>query len=180
MKRFENVMCLLELHPTLLEHSDVSWHSSLTSNQTHQLERVKKKGGIWELFLVLIIFHTQMLRMCVMLIVYLPGGSNIVLSLRNPFPNVAGLVGCSLRSEARHMVGNWGTTPNSPIPVLELIDMLVVQSHIMWSWLTANSYNWTSCLLFSSLLACFTVGPFVSAVYCCAFSFVSGHSYCTL
>ena len=151
---------------------------SLPIKPTSLKEFLKK--GIWELFLVLIIFHMQMHRMCVMLIVYLPGGSNIVLSLRNPFPNVAGLVSCSLRAEARHMVGNWGTTPNSPSPVLSLIDMLVVQSHIMWSWSTANSYNWTSCLLFSSLLACFTVGPFVSVVYCCAFSFVSGHSYCTL
>ena len=44
--------------------------------------------------------------MYVMLIVYLPGGSNIVLSLRNPFLNVAGLVSCSLRAEARYMVGN--------------------------------------------------------------------------
>ena len=26
----------------LLEYSDVIWHSSLTSNQTHQLERVQK------------------------------------------------------------------------------------------------------------------------------------------
>ena len=60
----------------LLEYSDVIWHSSLTSNQTHQLERVQK--GLWELFLVLIIFHMLMLWMCVMLIVYLPGGSNIV------------------------------------------------------------------------------------------------------
>ena len=28
----------------LLEYSDVIWHSSLTSNQTHQLERVKKRA----------------------------------------------------------------------------------------------------------------------------------------
>ena len=28
----------------LLEYSDVIWHSSLTSNQTHQLERVQKRA----------------------------------------------------------------------------------------------------------------------------------------
>ena len=28
----------------LLEYSDVIWHSSLTSNQTHQLERVPKRA----------------------------------------------------------------------------------------------------------------------------------------
>ena len=70
------------------------------------------------------------------------------------------------------MVGIWGTTPNSPSPVPALID---IQSHIMWSWSTANSHNWTSCFLFSSLLACFTVGPCFSVVYCCTFSLVSGH-----
>ena len=74
------------------------------------------------------------------------------------------------------MVGNWGTTPNSPSLVLALIDMLVVQSHIMWNWSTANAHNWTSCFLFSSLLACFTVWPCFSVVYCCTFSFVSGHT----
>ena len=73
------------------------------------------------------------------------------------------------------MVGNWGTTPNSPSLVLALIDMLVVQSHIMWRWSPANSHNWTSCFLFSPLLACFTVWPCFS-VYCCTFSFVSGHA----
>ena len=53
---------------------------------------------------------------------------------------------------------HWGTTPHAPSPVLVLIiDILVVQSHIMWSWSTANYHNWTSCFLFSSLLACFTV-----------------------
>ena len=36
------------------------------------------KQGLWELFLVLIIFHMLMLWMCVMLIVYLPRGSNTV------------------------------------------------------------------------------------------------------
>ena len=66
--------------------------------------------------------------------------------------------------------------PNSPGLVLALIDMLVVQSHIMWSWSTANSHNWTSCFLFSSLLACFTVWPCFSVVYCCTVSFVSGHT----
>ena len=76
----------------------------------------------------------------------------------------------------RYMVGNWGTTPNSPSLVLALIDMLVVQSHIMWSSSTANSHNWTSCFLFSSLLACFTVWPCFPVVYCCTFSFVSGHT----
>ena len=48
------------------------------------------------------------------------------LNLRNPSPNVAGLVSCSLRAEAKYMVGNWGTTPNSPSHVFALIDMLVV------------------------------------------------------
>ena len=61
----------------LLEYSDVIWHWSLTSNQTHQLERVQKRA-LRILFLVLIIFHMLMLWMCVMLTVYLPGGSNIV------------------------------------------------------------------------------------------------------
>ena len=136
------------------------------------------KKGLWELFLVLIIFHMLMLWMYVMLIVYLPGGSNIVWSLRNPFLNVAGLVSCSLLAQARYMVGNWGTMPNSPSLVLALIDMLVVQSHIMWSYSTANSHNWTSCFLFSSLLACFTVWPCFSVVYCCTFCFVSGHTVC--
>ena len=74
------------------------------------------------------------------------------------------------------MVGNWGTTPNSPSLVLALIDMLVVQSQIMWSWSTANSQNWTSCFLFSSLLACFPVWHCFSVVYCCTFSFVSGNT----
>ena len=54
--------------------------------------------------------------------------------------------------------------------------MFVVQSHIMWSWSTANSHNGTSCFLFSSLLACFTVWPCFSVVYCSTFSFVSGHT----
>ena len=75
-----------------------------------------------------------------------------------------------------NMVGNWGTMPNSPSLVLAVLDMLVVQSHIMWSWSTANSHNWTSCFLFSSLLACFTVWPCFSVVYCCTFSFISGHT----
>ena len=133
----------------LIEYDDVIWHSSLTSNQTHQLERVQK-----------------MLWMCVMLIVYQPGGSN-------PFPNVAGLISCSLRAEARHMVSTWG---NPLSPVLALIDMLVVQSHIMWSWSTVNSCNWTICFLFSPLLACFPVGLCFSVVCCCTYSFVSGHT----
>ena len=64
--------------------------------------------------------------------------------------NEAGLVSCSLRAEARHMVGNWRTTPNSSSPVLALIDMLVVQSNIMWNWSTANSHNWTSCFMKSN------------------------------
>ena len=63
----------------LLEYSDVIWHSSLTSNQTHQLKEFKQ--GLWELFLVLIIFHMLMLWICVMLIGYLPGRSNIAQSL---------------------------------------------------------------------------------------------------
>ena len=66
--------------------------------------------------------------------------------------------------------------PNSPSLVLALIDMLVVQSHIMWSWSKANSHNWTSCFLFSSLLACFTVWPCFSIVHCCTLSFVSGQT----
>ena len=45
----------------------------------------------------------------------------------------------------------------------------------MWSWSTANSHNWTSCFLFSPLLAYFTVWPCFSVV-CCTFSFVSGHT----
>ena len=42
--------------------------------------------------------------------------------------------------------------------------------------LSLNSYNWTSCFLFSSLLACFTVWPRFCVVYCCNFSFVPGHT----
>ena len=72
----------------------------------------------------------------------------------------------------------WGTTPNSPSLVLALIDVLVVQSHIMWRWSTANSHNRTFCFLFSSLFACFTVWPCFSVVYCCTFSFVSGRGVC--
>ena len=41
-----------------------------------------------------------------------------------------------------------------------------------------NAHNWTSCFLFSSLLACFTVWPCFSVVYCCTFCFVSGHTVC--
>ena len=61
----------------LLKYSDVIWHSRLTSNQTHQLEGVQKRA-------LRIILGTDyipygiMLWMCVMLIVYLPGGNNIV------------------------------------------------------------------------------------------------------
>ena len=80
-------------------------------------------------------------------------------------------------SSIAYMVGNGGTTPNSPSLVLALIDVLVVvQSHIMWRWSTANSHNWTSCFLFSPLLACFTVESCFSVVYCCTYSFVSGHT----
>ena len=43
---------------------------------------------------------------------------------------------------------------------------------------TANSHNWTSCFLFSSLLACFTIWPCFSVVYCCTLRFVSGHTLC--
>ena len=57
----------------LLEYSDVIWHSSLTSTSLKEF-----KKGLWELFLILIIFHMLMLWMCVMLIVCLLGGSNIV------------------------------------------------------------------------------------------------------
>ena len=59
----------------LLEYSDVIWHSSLTSNQTHPLERVQKRA-------LRIILGTDYISYAnaldVMLIVYLPGGSNIV------------------------------------------------------------------------------------------------------
>ena len=61
----------------LLEYSDVIWHSSLTSNQTHQLERVLKRA----LRIILgtyYISYANALDVCVMLIVYLPGGNNIV------------------------------------------------------------------------------------------------------
>ena len=97
----------------LIEYSDVIWHSRLTSNQTHQLEKFKK--GLWELFLVLIMFHMQIPWMCVMLTEYLPRGSNIV-SLRNPFPSAAGLISCSLCAEARYIVGNWGQRQTHPAP----------------------------------------------------------------
>ena len=37
-------LCIRVTFVPVLEYSDVIWHSSLTSNQTHQLERVQKRA----------------------------------------------------------------------------------------------------------------------------------------
>ena len=116
-------------------------------NKPTNLKECKKE--LWELLLVFIMFRMLMLGLCVMLIEYQPGGSNIVSSLHNRFLNVARLVSCSLHAEAwYYMVGNWETVPNDPRYVHVLIDTLFVLSHIMCSLSTAIPLN-SGCLALS-------------------------------
>ena len=108
----------------LLEYSDVMWHSSLTSNQTYQLERVQKRA----LRIILRLDYVSYENALYLCDVDRLSAQRVQHSLKfaQSFPNVAGLVSFSLRAEARYMVGNWGTTPNSPSPVLALIDTSLV------------------------------------------------------
>ena len=108
----------------LLEYSDVMWHSSLTSNQTYQLERVQKRA----LRIILGLDYVSYANALYLCDVDRLSAQRVQHSLKfaQSFPNVAGLVSFSLRAEARYMVGNWGTTSNSPSPVLALIDTSLV------------------------------------------------------
>ena len=157
----------------LLEYSDVIWHSSLTSNQTHQLERVQKRA----LRIILgtdYISYANALDVCDV-------DRLSAQREQHSLKFAQSLPKCSRTSKllppCRGEIHGRQLRINAKL-TLALIDMLVVQSHIMWSWSTANSHNWPSCFLFSSLLACFTVWPCFSVVYCCTFPFVSGHTVC--
>ena len=142
----------------LLEYSDVIWYSSLTSNQTHQLERVQKRA------LRIIpgtdyISYANTLDVCDVdhLSAWREQHS---LKFAQSLPQCSRI--SKLLPQCRGEI-HGRQLRNNASPMLAIIDMLVVQSHIMWSWSTANSHNWTSCFLFSPLLACFTVGP----CFCC-------------
>ena len=113
----------------LLEYSDVINFGILASllNKPTNLKEFKKE--LWELFLVLIMFRMLMLWMCVMLIVYQPGGSNIVLSFAQSLPKCSraskllppcrGVIyGRQLWSNAKHSQPRARTNryASSPIP----------------------------------------------------------------
>ena len=78
----------------------------------------------------------------------------------------------------------WGSrlgphTPSQPNPSTPPGKVVVetFKSHLLPEANYIYRDSWTSCFLFSSLLACFTVWPCFSVVYCCTFSFVSDHTF---
>ena len=168
----------------LLEYSAVIWHSSLTSNQAYQLEMVQKRA----LRIVLghnYVSYANALGVCD---VDQPGGSNIVLSLGIPFPNVTGLIGCTLHTEARYgrqlrndpelnqprartnryassPVPYYGELINIKLPSLDFLHSVSLCACLFPSWaLSPCTYSF----VFSHTVCgfCFSSASWVFGIYC--------------
>ena len=136
MLRSLNVLGLVNLNNrvyirNLLEYSDIIWHSSLTSNQANQLERFQKRA----LRIVLgpnYVSYVNALGVCdierlsarreqhSLRFVHFVPQCNRTSKLLTPYRGE--IKGRQVRNNAKIYQ-----------PVLTLIDILVVQFHIMWS-----------------------------------------------
>ena len=159
----------------LLKYSDVIWHSSLTSNQTHQLERVQKRA----LRIILgtdYISYANALDVCdvdrlsarreqhsLKFAQSLPQCSQTSKLL----PPCRGEIhGRQLRNNAKLTQPRARTNRYACSPIPYYVEL--INSKLPIIGLLA--------FYFLFLLACFTVWPCFSVVYCCTFSFVSGHT----